>query len=170
VVLAATTQHATVLASIPTMPSLVYTTAAVFLVSAANATVGLLVPCGTATAGKAGGLGSDCCNVRRGSHQWLYWYLLSRRVHFSAWVGAINSIPKEEEDLITSQSIQRSYTAGDIVPRTAQERAELQLRKLAGIPMTVIAAIDEMHQQAEAYCSREIGQQDSRTDCVNALL
>ena len=64
---------------------------------------------------------------------------------------------------MTSQSIQRSYTAGDMVPRTAQERAEVQLRKLAGVSMTVIAAIDEMHQQAEAYCmqgNRSAGQQN----------
>jgi hypothetical protein len=63
---------------------------------------------------------------------------------------------------MTSQSTQRSYTAGDIVPRTAQERADMQLRKLAGVSLTVIAAIDEMHQQAEAYCqqgTRSNGQQ-----------
>jgi hypothetical protein len=63
---------------------------------------------------------------------------------------------------MTSQSLSLTYTTGEIVPRTAQERAEMQLRKLAGVSLTVIAAIDEMHQQAEAYCqqgTRSNGQQ-----------
>jgi hypothetical protein len=55
---------------------------------------------------------------------------------------------------MTSQFIQRSYPTGDIVPRTAQERADLQLRKLAGVSLTVIEAIDAMHGQAEAYCTQ----------------
>jgi hypothetical protein len=55
---------------------------------------------------------------------------------------------------MVNHSIQRSTTSGDIVPRTAQERADLQLRKLAGVSLTVIEAIDEMHGQAEAYCQQ----------------
>jgi hypothetical protein len=42
----------------------------------------------------------------------------------------------------------------DIVPRTGQERTALQLQKLAHVSMTVIAAIDETHGQAEAYCQQ----------------
>jgi hypothetical protein len=65
---------------------------------------------------------------------------------------------------MTSQYLQRSYPSGDLIPqgRSAQERAEMQLRKLAGISLTVIAAIDETHRQAEAYCqqgNRSAGQQ-----------
>jgi hypothetical protein len=55
---------------------------------------------------------------------------------------------------MTNQSIQRSYTSGDVVPRTVQERADMQLRKLAAVSLTVIEAIDEMHGQAEAYCTQ----------------
>jgi hypothetical protein len=72
---------------------------------------------------------------------------------------------------MTNQSLSRTYTTGDFVPqgRSAQERAEVQLRKLASVSLTVIAAIDETHTQAEAYCLRETGQQGSRNACSNAL-
>jgi hypothetical protein len=65
---------------------------------------------------------------------------------------------------MTNQSLSRTYTTGDFVPqgRSAQERAEVQLRKLASVSLTVIAAIDETHTQAEAYClqgNRAAGQQ-----------
>jgi hypothetical protein len=76
---------------------------------------------------------------------------------------------------MTSQSLQRSYTSGDIVPqgRTAQERAEMQLRKLAGVSLTVIAAIDETHRQAEAYCvqgTRSAGQQKRLCERASLVL
>jgi hypothetical protein len=40
------------------------------------------------------------------------------------------------------QAIIPRQLTGDIVPRTAQERADLQLRKLASVSLTVIDAID----------------------------
>jgi hypothetical protein len=66
--------------------------------------------------------------------------------------------------MMPDHPIARSTATGQIVPqgRTAQERAEMQLRKLANVSLTVIAAIDETHGQAEAYClqgTRSAGQQ-----------
>jgi hypothetical protein len=52
------------------------------------------------------------------------------------------------------QAIIPRQPTGDIVPRTAQERAEVQLRKLAHVSMTVIEAIDQVHGQAETYCQQ----------------
>jgi hypothetical protein len=55
---------------------------------------------------------------------------------------------------MVNHSIQRYTTSGDIVPRTAQERMDTQLQTLATVSLGVIAAIDETHRQAEAYCQQ----------------
>jgi hypothetical protein len=71
------------------------------------------------------------------------------------------------------QPVARRQPTGDMTPqgRSAQERAEIQLQKLAGVSLTVIAAIDETHGQAEAYCAqgnRSAGHQ--RRLCERAAL
>jgi hypothetical protein len=63
---------------------------------------------------------------------------------------------------MTSQSLNRRAT-GEIIPQgKSAAHTEEQLRQLMGVSMTVIAAIDHMHGQAETYCrqgTRSAGQQ-----------